>query len=503
MVADNTPVIIGSAQLVDREATVEQHIEPLEMLLRTARQAGEDAGLTAANLEELDTVAMVGVSGWHPQNAPELVAQKLGAHAKNLYSTGIGGQMGVQLTNFLADKILAKESEFAIVSGCNNLRVLMKAIAQKTRLNWTRGGEGEPIIIGGDDPGNNDIEKKYGLLDPPDIYPLFENALRANLGLSIDDHNNRLGNLFSAFTEVAANNPYAWLPIKRSCDELTTVTPNNRMIVWPYPKYLNAIMNTEQAASLLIMSAGKARKLGIPEEKWVYWHGGAHSQEEAYWPSERPDFASCPSMKDTLYSAMKNSHATMDEINHIDFYSCFPVAVEMACKMGGLDIDDNRGFTVTGGLPYAGGPASAYTLHSLATMATMLRGKSSLKGLVTGNGWYLTKHAATVLSSDPHPGGTPRSGLIDELPSKSMETAACVVNEQATGSGVVEAYTVKYNRDGSPETGIVLGKTDSGDRFLANTTADKEFLNEFVKTEQVGSSGILSIVDGKSLFVPN
>lgn len=497
---EQTPIIVGSGQLVDRKASLERHIEPHDMLVKVARAASLDAGLTEADLASIDTLALVGVAGWHPQNAPGYVAETLGAKPRNCYTTGIGGQVGVTLTNFVAEQISKGESEFAVIGGCNNLKILMKAISQDVRLQWSRGGEGEAVLIGGDEAGNTDLERKYGLINPPDIYPLFENALRARSGTGLDEHRKRMGDLFTRFTAVAAQNPYAWFPVERSADELTTVTQENRMISWPYPKYLNAILNTEQAAALIVMSVAKARKLGVPEDKWVYWLGGASAQENAWWASERPDFAACPSMKDSGMSALYNSHLVMDDIQHFDFYSCFPSAVQMACHMLGLEVDDSRDFTVCGGLPYAGGPASAYTLHSIASMAAKLQGKTSQRGLVTGNGWFLTKHAATVLSTEPHPTGQLSNALMPDLPSRDMQTDAIVVNERAEGDATIETYTVKYNRDGEPERGIVLGRTADGERFMANTTSDATFLKEFVSQEQVGTTGKVAFVDGMSTF---
>ena len=252
-----------------------------------------------------------------------------------------------------------------------------------------------------------------------------------------------------------------------------------------------------------MMSVARARELGIPESKWVYWQGGASSEEQAYWMSERPDFSVCPSLKDAALSALHNSARGIDDIHHFDFYSCFPVAVEMACDMLGIDIDDPRGFTVCGGLPYAGGPASAYTLHSMACMVDKLQNETSGKGLVTGNGWFLTKHAATVLSSEPHPSGEPVCGLMKDLPSSGMATEAHMVNEQATGEAIIETYTVNYARDGKPERGIVLGRTADGERFMANTIKDAGLLEQFVATEQVGARGKVKFVDGMSIFTPH
>ena len=146
-----------------------------------------------------------------------------------------------------------------------------------------------------------------------------------------------------------------------------------------------------------------ARALGIPEQRWIHWWGAANTEEEAWFPSERPDFAACPAMGDAVGGALAGAGVTLDEIDRFDFYSCFPVAVEMACEMIGLREDDPRGLTVTGGLPYAGGPGNNYTLHAVATMMEELRAEPGTRGLLTGIGWYLNKHAACVCSAAPRP----------------------------------------------------------------------------------------------------
>ena len=350
-------------------------------------------------------------------------------------------------------------------------------------------------MIGVDKPGVNALEEEYGLRQPPDIYPLFENALRA-AARSVAGRTQRLdGAVVYRIYRNCGKESLCLVPVKRSATELTSVTAENRMISFPYPKYLNAILNTEQAAGLIICSAAQARRLGVPESQWVYWWGGAQCNEKAWWTSERPSFTESPAMEDTHTSALANAGIDVSEVDHFDLYSCFPVAVEMACKVLGLEIDDPRGFTVTGGLPYAGGPASAYTLHSLAEMVRCLIENPGHTGMVTGNGWYLTKHSATILASSPN--DAPRNGLIDDLPSRKMQTTAREVNPEPDGPGIIEAYTVAYGREGNPERSIVLGKTKDGSRFLANTPQDVSLLNAFVASEQIGAAGKLSTVQGK------
>jgi acetyl-CoA C-acetyltransferase len=499
---DRTPILVGAGQLVQRDADPREALKPQEMLEAVARSAAEDAGAGDRLLRELDSIGLVTSYPNRANNPVRLLAERLGARPAREYVSEVGGQIGVTLANFMAARIVRGETSTALIAGCNNLKTVARARQAEIELDWAGGGEGEPELVGELKMGNSEYEAGYGLNTPPHIYPIFENALRVRRGLDLETHRKQLGELFSPFSKVAAGNPYAWFPTYRSPEELTTVTPQNRMIAFPYPKYLNAILETDQAAALVMTSVAAARTLGIPEERWIYWWGGAEAVEQAWWPSERPDFAACPAMLDSSAGALANAGIGIDEIGHIDFYSCFPAAVEMACEMLGLDANDPRGFTVTGGLPYAGGPASAYTLHSLAAMVERLRDDPGSKGLVTGNGWYLTKHAASVWSSEPRPGDAPQAALPDPLPSAGMEKTPAPAVAEAAGRAVVETYTVLYDREGAPVRGIVLGRQADGQRFLANTPEDRSLLEAFVATEQIGREGTLSQRDGRNVFDP-
>ena len=500
---DRIPVLVGVGQLVQRDVDPAQALDPVSTVEIVARRAAEDAGVGVRALRELDTIALVNLGVRMMQNPPRLVGERLGAHAKHEYVTEMGGQIGVTLANFVAEKITRGELGLALVAGSNNMRTMSKARQQGVELDWPKGGEGEPEMVGEFRMGSSKLETEYGLGTPPDVYPIFENALRAARGLDLDGHRKRVGALFSRFTEVAAENPYAWFPMYRSPEEIITVTPENRMIAYPYTKYLNAVLYTDQAAALLITSVATARSLGIPEDRWIYWWGGAHTEEEAWFASERPDFAQCPAMLEASQGALQNASLTIDDIDVIDFYSCFPVAVELAAAQLGIAEDDPRGFTVTGGLPYAGGPASAYCLHSIAVMAERLRERPGAKGLATGNGWYLTKHAASVWSSEPKPGDLASAQLPAALPAHAMERTPAPVHPEASGPATIETYTVIYDREGAPVRGIVLGRSEQGRRFLANTPADRDLLEAFVAAEQVGRAGIVRERDGRACFEPS
>jgi len=502
---ERTPVVVGVGQLVQHDVDLQEALEPLAMLERVSRLAADDAGGGERLLRDLDAIALINFfAGRGMSNANRLLGERLGARASKEYVGETGGQIGITLANFVAERITRGEVRLALLAGSNNMRTIARAQREGFELDWTTGGEGTPEQVGEFKPGNSKLEREYGLQMPPDIYPIFENALRARRGLTIEENRERMGRLMSPFTEVAAANPYAWFPTYRSPEELTTVSPQNRMIAFPYPKYLNAVLQTDQAAGLILCSVAAARAHGIPEDRWVYWWGGAQTQEEAWWASERPDFAQCPALLDSTSAALENAEVSLDDVDKIDFYSCFPVAIGMACEMLGIDESDPRGFTVTGGLPYAGGPASAYCLHSLASMVERLRGDAGTKGLVTGNGWYLTKHAASLWSTERKPGELPRGEVPARRASaeRGLKTAPATLAEAPEGKGVVEAYTVVYDREGAPERGIVLGQTADDKRFLANTPGDRSLLEDFVNIEEIGREGRLSVREGKTVFEP-
>ncbi len=500
MSADNRPVLVGAAQLIERDVEPDKALDPLAMLEQIARSAAEDARGGAALLRALDTIGIVEIAAWKPQNAPRLLAERIGANPQTEIVTRTGGEISMSLVNRIAERILSGETEVAFVAGTNNLQTAKRAHAVGVKLDWPKGGNGEPEFFGDKAWGSSKVERRHGLDMPVSMYPSIENALRAKRGISPDEHRRRLGELFAPFTEVAAHNPYARFPQARSAEEIVRVTSQNRMVSYPYTKYMNAVLETDQAAGVLLMSSGRARSLGIPEDRWLYWWGGANVDEKAWFVSERPDIADSPAMRACAQRTLCDAGVSIDDVDLLDFYSCFPVAVEMACEAYGVDERDPRGHTVTGGLPYAGGPGSNYPMHSLAAMTAKLREGSGSKGLVTGNGWYLTKHSAALWGREP--GGR---ALQPEPPAWVDEQAALSpieVVEHAEGPATVDTFTVNYDRAGAPSRGIVIGSTSDGRRFVANTPSDRATLEELVASDTVGRIGTVRTEGDLNVFTP-
>ena len=107
------------------------------------------------------------------------------------------------------------------------------------------------------------------------IYPMIENAIRAERARSIADHQKALGKLFARFAAVARDNPLATRRKGYSADEITSATKENPIIGFPYTKLMNASAYVDMAAAVIVMSEAEADKKGVPQEKRVYLHGCA------------------------------------------------------------------------------------------------------------------------------------------------------------------------------------------------------------------------------------
>ena len=305
---------------------------------------------------------------------------------------------------------------------------------------------------------------RHGLIGAPVQYGLLENARRARLGLSVQDYRQAMGELFAPMSKVAAKNPYSSAPVERTVDELVTVTDKNRMICDPYPRLMVARDQVNMGAAALLMSVESARKLGVPEAKWVYLRGHADMKEQKL--LGRPDIGASPASVTAVREALRVAGIGIDDVSAFDLYSCFPFPVFNICDGVGLATGDPRGLTLTGGLPYFGGPGNNYVMHALCALVARLRAEPGTLGLVGANGGLLSSHAVGVYSSTPRAfeacDSRPAQRAVDALP-------AVPLTPHPEGWGTVETCTVLHDRSG-PQTVVVVGRcARSGGRFLAHS----------------------------------
>ena len=95
----NWPIIIGAAQLSERDVTIETAMSPVEMLTRIAREAAESSGGDPLLVESIDTIGLADTLGWSANNPPRLLADTIGAKPATEWLSHIGGESALALTN--------------------------------------------------------------------------------------------------------------------------------------------------------------------------------------------------------------------------------------------------------------------------------------------------------------------------------------------------------------------------------------------------------------------
>ena len=334
--------------------------------------------------------------------------------------------------------------------------------------------------FGADVTMSSPLEAKSGFVMPINVYPMFETAIRHANGESPEQHAVRISELWERFNEVAVANPNAWLRKPMTAEQIRTPSEDNRLVGYPYTKAMNSNWDLDQAAAVVLCSVEKAESLGIARDRWVFPLAGTDAHD-TYLISNRHDFHSSPAIRIAGRECLSLAGVTVEDIAHVDLYSCFPSAVQIGAQEIGLD--QRRQLTVTGGLPFAGGPLNNYVMHAIATMASVLRNHPGDVGLCTANGGYVTKHAIGLYSTEPPSQGQFRhldvQGEVDLAPTRQ-------VTDSHVGSAEIEAYTVMHDHDG-PVEALIVALTPERVRTYARST-DRDTMARLMQIDAVGTT---------------
>ena len=477
-------MLVGAGQFLQRVDDVAAAKHPVSMMTEAIRAACADAGLTG--VPDVDAVAVVSLLSWRHGDPAYLIAEELGIKAGATMLTPVGGNSPQSLVNTMASSIQRGDIDVAILAGGEAWRTRMRARRLGIELDWPKApADQHPTITGDELEMVHPAERARGVHMPVQMYPMFETAIRAAAGRSVEEQNVVASELWSRFSEVAANNPFAWLPVARSAVDIRTPSPSNRMIGFPYTKSMNSNNDVDMAAALVICSAAKAEELNIPEDRWVFVHAGTDCHEHTY-VSNRWTFAETPAIELGGRLALELAGLTIDDIDIVDLYSCFPSAVQLGAQSLGLALE--RQLTRTGGLSFAGGPWNNYVMHAIASVMNDLRAGAGTTGLVWANGGYATKHSFGVYGTRPPEHGfkyaSPQE-QIDVLPRRELAEG-----DDAAGPVTIEAYTVMHDREGAPETALVACLLDDGRRAWGSAT-DPGLVASMCVDEWVGRSANL------------
>ena len=509
VIPPQTPVLIGAAQFTDRlhDPAYEQ-LSPVDITARAAQLALADVGvdgieryidlvMTTRTFE--DSAPVLGFPFGKSSNFPRSVCRRLEIQPEHAVWSASGGDSPQKMVTEACDRIAFGEVSAALLCGGEALSTGRHLVKSGQTVDWSEDID-EPV----DDRGAaidflTHDELANGLITPPLFHGLMENARRASEGANIVQWQRAMASLFSPLSQVAAGNPFAAQHQRAfSPEELLSVADGNRMVVAPYTQRLIARDQVNQSAALVLMSTSLADDLGIPQEQRVYLHGQAAAGEQPV--TLRPDMGRAPSAGLALQTALERAEVNVSDIDLFDFYSCFPIAVSNAIEALGIAADDPRGLTLTGGLPYFGGPGNSYSMHAIAEAVARLRSGQGRLALIAANGGFLTKYAVGIYGRAPSPY---RSIGNEDLDQQMQSIGTVSFESKPSGQARIESYTVAFNREGSATMSIVTARLEgSNARCLARSgDGDTQTPIQTISDDPVGRNIAIQAGDNFNTFL--
>src|ERR1700726_2101685 len=440
---DRIPVIVGVGEIVDRPADLTSGLESLALLEHALKRAEADSG--GKLLGEIQSLDIVNFLSWRYREPEKLLSSRLGIRPKHAYYGPVGGESPIRYLHEAAQRIARGECSVAAVCGAEAQSTATKAERAGVELPWTPFAHDVPEPKRGA-AFQKPMAVKLGVFRPITVYPFYEAATAAHWGQTPHEAMAESGQLWSTYSAVASQNPNAWLKRRFAPDEITTRTPDNRLIAWPYTKLMVANPTVNMGSALLLTSLAKARAAGISEDRLIYPLGGASAEEPRDYLLRDQFYESHP-QNAVLNAVLNLAGGDGRAFDAIELYSCFPCVPKMARRTLGLGADVQP--TVTGGLTFFGAPLNTYMTHAACAMGRKLRSGATL-GLLYGQGGFVTKHHALVLSRQ-----APKAPLAQDT---SVQAEAdrhrgavpdflTEANGRGTVKDTVESFTAIYGRN--------------------------------------------------------
>ena len=452
------PVIVGIGEITEKLGNGIVPREPLTLMRDAVKLAQADSGLLIDTLDSLDVVMPM---SWRYSKLERQLAEALNVTPTHAKLGPSGGESPLRYIHQAAMRIAKGESQMAVIVGGE---------AQYSLKTYQRAGEQPPWTPFAMDSPNfaetgdavDPLAVQHGLYMPVNVYGFFEAASAHQWDQTPAQAQQESAEIWTKYAAVAASNPFSWRAEKLSAENISTVTPKNRLIGGPYPKSMVANMNVNQSAAVLITSLANARANGISEDKCVFISGGAGADEPRNF-LKRDQYAVCHA-QDAVLEAMAEMGG--GELGALELYSCFPCVPKMAWRTLGLP--KNKIPTVAGGLSFFGAPLNNYMSHASCAMVRAMRSGESF-GTLYGQGEYMTKHYGLRLSRTYE--GFKSTKNTQGIADAARGDIPALVNGY-NGPAAIESFTMMYDKGGQPTHGVIMAITQTGKRALASLPAN-------------------------------
>jgi len=460
-IPDNTPVVVGVGAIQQKEPNINKSREPIALMIEAANTALQDC--LAPQIANDIEVITVPKGMWLYSNPAALIAEAIDAKQchTELADFGILQQSNIGAA---CQRIAKGELDVAMVVGGEAKFRQLQGHKKGMEVFETPQTDVAPdTFLQPEAELWSEIESNAGLGMPVGYYALLESAICHAKALSMDQHRDNIAHRYARFSEIAAANPDGWIDTPLDADIIRNVARNNKMLAFPYTKYHNSQWNVDQACALIFCSVKKAIQLDIPQSKWIY---PVASTESNYIVnvSQRSDLAHSAAARIAGKRALQIAGCSIDDIDFIELYSCFPSAVNLC--LDALDINDDRDLTRCGAMPFAGGPLNNFLLQSTVKMVQQLRAQPGSLGLASCVSGMYTKQGYGIWSS-----GEYRQPFVFSDVSAEAAVAQPPVELVAPTAGKVNiiAATVLYQGDDANRV-IVIGQYVDGEELAGKRT---------------------------------
>ena len=460
---DRIPVIAGIGEVADRPKDVAQSLEPAALMAEAARRADAEAHGLLKEVDSLDIIALV---SWRYDDLCALLSERLGIAPKRSFYGTVGGESPVRYLHEAAQRIALGTSAVGLIVGAEAQYAVNHAKRGGIALPWTPYAVNAPKMKRAADYVHP-LGHRMGVAWPVNVYPLYEAATAHAWGQAPREAQAESALLWSRYSEAAARNPYSWSKAPLSPADIAAVTPDNRIISWPYVKRMVANPNVNQGAAIIVTSLAKARAAGIADDRLVFIGAGASAAEPRDWLA-RDGYAQNHAQTAVLEAMLAQVDRDARRFDALELYSCFPVVPKMARRTLGLGEDVQP--SVCGGLSFFGGPLNVYMAHAACAMTRAIR-DGAATGLIYGQGEFVTKHHALVLARQPQP-GAPLHDARAQAIADGRRGPIPPTDEAPSGAATVESFTVLHD-NGEPAQAVIVAMLDSGARTLARVPASR------------------------------
>ena len=468
-----TPVVIGISS-IQQKGSFEQLDEALILMEKATQKAIVDS--TNSKITDYIDQIQIPKGYWKYRDPGKWISERNNIQSAVTSVTKIGVLQQNLINSACHDIAQGKIRASLIVGGEARYKKILALKENKEFIETKLNINPDFYVKAADELQTKEEKDELGLM-AVGYYAILETAYRKKNGLSLQEHKDKISNMYAEFSKVAANNPDGWVDSMKSAKDIKQVSKENPLQALPYNKLHCSSWNVNQASAMILCSEDLADKLDIPRNKRVYPLVSSETNHMIA-PIQRPKLSESTGL-DLAASFIKNicdEHKIQPNI--YDLYSCFPVAVQMFADSLNLGSEDVK--TVTGGMPFAGGPLNNYMIHSTVKMISEIRNNHSNIGLVTCVSGMMTKQAFALWAKEP---------LIQFISKDVTEEAASIENPvgmstQTNGMAIVLGYTIF--KDANKDMKVVIYGEDSQNKRKVLISKDKEIIKSMGDEEWVG-----------------